>query len=104
MFLWGSLFFLLWAASFPLRASEVISIPPSFPPSVSISVDGVPVDTRGLSITYDTGTQTGMIVGNITTADFSLSVSDTTTSPDPFVFYGFGAANLTAFPETFSYT
>ena len=92
------------AACFPLRASEVISIPPSFPPSVSISVDGVPVDTRGLSITYDTGTQTGMIVGDITTADFSLSVSDTTTSPDPFIIYGFGAANLTTAPETFSYS
>src|ERR1035441_3122497 len=92
------------AACFPLRASEVISIPPSFPPSVSISVDGVPVGTGGLTITYDTGTQTGMIFGDIATADFSLSVSDTTTSPDPFILYGFGAANLTTAPETFSYS
>src|ERR1017187_4900554 len=90
------------AACFPLRASEVISIPPSFPPSVSISVDGVPVGTGGLTITYDPSTGLGSIAGDIVTADFSLSVSDTTTSADTYIIYGFGAANLTTAPETFS--
>ena len=92
------------AACFPLRASEVISIPPCFPPSVSISVDGVPVGTGGLTITCDPSTGLGSIVGVIETTAFSLSVIDTTTSPDPFEIYAFGATNLTTAPETISYS
>jgi hypothetical protein len=92
------------AACFPLRASEVISIPPCFSPSVSISVDGVPVGTGGLTITCDPSTGLGSIVGVIETTAFSLSVIDTTTSPDPFEIYAFGATNLTTAPETISYS
>ena len=88
------------AACFPLRASEVIS----FPPVVSISVGGVQVDTEGLKITYDPSTQQWHVVGDIATADWSLSVSGTSTTPDPFILYGFGAANLTGAPLTFSFS
>ena len=88
------------AACFPLRASEVIS----FLPLVSITVDGIAVDTGGLTITYDPRTGLGSIAAeDIVTADYTLHVLDATTSPDPFILYGFGAANLTTLPETFTY-
>ena len=96
------------AACFPLRASEVISIPPCFLPSVSISVisvDGVfSSGGGGLTITCDPSTGRGSISGGIATTAFILSGIDASTSPDPFEIYAFSATNLTTGPETFSYS
>jgi len=92
---------LLVAATGPANATALLN----YTPQIQLFVSGSPVNTSGLSVSYNSLTQQGTIAGTLSTQSWT-AVINVVTNPDPTVNYSITVTNTTnaVLPFTFSFS